>query len=54
MQYSYTGAARVGSSGFDAIKSIQHSRTNILTSDDFKTRTLVDMIIRFLNRRVQP
>lgn len=54
MAYPNVGAIPMGSSGFDAIKSIQHSRTNILTSDDFKTRTLVDMIIRFLNRRLQP
>lgn len=54
MAYPNVGAIHAGSSGFDAIKSIQHSRTNILTSDDFKPRTLVDMIIRFLNRRVQP
>lgn len=54
MAYTNVGAVHSGGLQFDAFKSIQHSRTNILTSDDFKPRTLVDMIIRFLNRRIQP
>lgn len=47
---------------FDAIKSIQHSRKNILTGDSFKpasptpppNKSLIQIIIEFLNRRLEP
>ncbi|KGA24937.1 hypothetical protein AO825_08430 [Pectobacterium brasiliense] len=47
---------------FDGIKSIQHSRKNILTGDSFKpapstpppNKSLIQIIIDFLNRRLEP
>ncbi|EHS6040156.1 TPA: hypothetical protein SI633_003411 [Escherichia coli] len=55
MQLATAGAARVGS--FDAIKSIEFNRRNILTGADFKQprmKSLLERLIEFLNQKVQP
>ncbi len=57
MAYTNVGAVHSGSRQFDAIKSIEFSAKNILTSASFTPpprKTLIQLIIEFLNRRIQP
>ncbi|PXB01164.1 hypothetical protein DMB41_16345 [Pectobacterium carotovorum subsp. carotovorum] len=59
---AFAGLPVAGSPKFDGIKSIQHSRKNILTGDSFKpasptpppNKSLIQIIIEFLNRRLEP
>ncbi len=57
MAYTNVGAIPMGSLRFDAIKSIEFSAKNILTSASFTPpprKTIIQIIIEFLNRRIQP
>lgn len=57
MAYTNVVAIPLGSLQFDAIKSIEFSAKNILTSASFTPpprKTLIQIIIEFLNRRIQP
>ena len=61
MQYSYAGAARVGSSGFDAIKTIQYQKRNTLCSASFAPtprkswlQRLFEQLIETVNQRGNP
>lgn len=58
MQYSYAGAARVGSSGFDAIKTIQYQKRNTLCSASFARKSwlqrLFEQLIATVNQKGMP
>ncbi|PPE64203.1 hypothetical protein F152LOC_00993 [Pectobacterium brasiliense] len=54
---AFAGLPVAGSPKFDAIKSIEFSAKNILTSASFTPpprKTIIQIIIEFLNRRIQP
>lgn len=60
MACTNVGAIPMGSSGFDAFKFFQHNKKYILSgTDSFNQpppprKTIIQIIIEFLNRRLQP
>lgn len=57
MQVAIAGLPIAGRSKFHAIKSIEFSRSNILTSASFTPpprKSIIQIIIDAINRRVEP